>query len=439
MTIIQFSNTLTPEETMIWDCARHWKAPKQTSFSKELDWEKVLQICQSNRMQVLFVDYLKSSENWEKLPSDIQTALEEDYAKLERSAHMMSESLSQFLQISKEKSVEAAILKGLWLSINLYGNPATRPGGDIDILVRRNDVQDCLKILDEMGLGRWWPNLLDDAYYDRHHLHQQRCTQDLKIWFEIHWAIEHPYTLLTIDYDALMDRTTPGVFLGEPVQELALSDLLLLISIHLVKHAIYLPQTLHRTDLLRLILADGMLMYFLDIVEFITHFNTDLDWDFILECTHQWGASDILGSVLRVCRDYFAAPVPDQVIENLPVTSAGRLTQSILNQMADYELATYLGEKPDRLWEFLVVTNGAFIVRPIRILDTFSYFFPPPEFIGRRYGASSFFRSVKHFGRAFKEFSRLGIDTLYFSWERYRRLKALNQSASIFNRLEIDV
>ncbi len=102
------------------------------------------------------------------------------------------------------------MLKGLSLSVNIYGDPAMRPGGDIDLLMRRDQVTQSLVILDEMGLGRWWPNLLDDAYYDRHHLHQQRCSQDLRIWFEPHWALDHPYTLLTIDYEALMDRTTPG-------------------------------------------------------------------------------------------------------------------------------------------------------------------------------------------------------------------------------------
>jgi hypothetical protein len=30
------------------------------------------------------------------------------------------------------------------------------------------------------------------------------------------------------------------------------------------------------------------------------------------------------------------------------------------------------------------------------------------------------------------------MDTAYYTWERYRRLKALQQSASLFNRLETE-
>jgi hypothetical protein len=79
---------------------------------------------------------------------------------------------------------------------------------------------------------------LKDEYFARHHLHQQRSTSDLSIWFEIHWALDHPYTLLTVDYESIFARAKPSGLLGEPIQEMALPDLLLSLAIHLVKHAV---------------------------------------------------------------------------------------------------------------------------------------------------------------------------------------------------------
>jgi hypothetical protein len=93
-----------------------------------------------------------------------------------------------------------------------------RPGGDIDILVRQNEVDACLALLNEQGIGEYWPNLLHDDYFTRHHLHQQRCTPDLNIWFEIHWALDHPYTLLTIDYESIFERAEPSAIMGAPIR-----------------------------------------------------------------------------------------------------------------------------------------------------------------------------------------------------------------------------
>lgn len=147
-----------------------------------------------------------------------------------------------------------------------------------------------------------------DPYYVRHHLHLQRCSRDLRIWFEVHWALDHPYTLLTVDYDAMMDRTTPGELLGAPVADLTPADMLLSLTIHLVKHALYLPSIIDRPDIARVVLADDILMYFLDVAEVIKQHQGDIDWSLTATLAHEWGAVDMLGAVLRVCATYLDAP-----------------------------------------------------------------------------------------------------------------------------------
>jgi hypothetical protein len=277
---------------------------------------------------------------------------------------------------------------------------------------------------------------MDDAYYERHHLHQQRCTPDLKLWFEIHWALDHPLTRLTVDYEAMMDRATPGTLLGAPVHDLSLPDLLLSLAIHLVKHAVYLPSTLTRPDLARLILGDGMLMYYLDVAEVVKQFAADIDWSLLAIICRESGTAAIMGSVLQVCQELLAAPVPEQLLAALPVQGSGSATHYVMDRVADYEVATHMGERPSRFWELMLVTNGAFILRPIRALDLFSYCFPGRDYLLRRYGRASLPTAGGHFLRATGQYARLGVDTIYFTYDRYRRLKALKMSTSLFNRLE---
>jgi len=178
-----------------------------------------------------------------------------------------------------------------------------------------------------------------------------------------------------------------------------------------------------------------MLMYYLDVTETLKQ-HQDIDWDLTVRLAHEWGAVDILGSVLQVCKRYFDAPIPDKVLSALPVSKYGSVTRNLMARAAEQKLAAYEGRVGNRFWKFLLASNGAFILRPIRMLETISYFFPPSDFLHRHYGQSNTLIRLRHLFIAFFQTLRFGWDTLYFGIERYFRLKRLGKSASLFNRLE---
>ncbi|HFQ93199.1 MAG TPA: hypothetical protein ENK32_04270, partial [Anaerolineae bacterium] len=269
---------LTSEEQFIWNCARRWRNPTPEMLAGPLNWRRVAEIGRTNRMETLLRDLLIRLDAWDGLPPDARAILQKGADKYARNAAIMGDSLHTYLHMAADRGIDTAVLKGLSISINLYGNPAMRPGGDIDVLVREKDVAASLDILEEMGIGQNWPNLMRDDYYTRHHLHQQRCTADLTLWYEIHWALDHPLTRLTIDYEGMMDRATSGTLLDAPVRDLSWEDNLIALCVHLVKHAVYLTAVLDRPDLPRILLADGMLMYFLDVAELVNLRGAALDW-----------------------------------------------------------------------------------------------------------------------------------------------------------------
>jgi hypothetical protein len=402
-----------------------------------VDWAALVRVGLWNRAQTLLLSFLEAQQVLDQFPAEALSSLQEGVGKFRQDAAVMGESLQIYLQKAAERGIKTAVLKGLSVSANIYGEPAMRPGGDIDVLVRQKDVNGSIAILDEMEIGQNWPNLMDDRYYERHHLHQQRCTPDLRLWYEVHWALDHPLTRLTIDYEAVMDRTTAGTLLGAPVADLSLPDLLLSLAIHLVKHAIYLPSVLDHPNLARIILADGMLMYFVDVAEVVKQHEGEIDWRQTVELAIAWGAAEMLGAVLQVCHGYLHAPVPDWVLKALPVSGPNWLKQKVMQRVVAYETAVYLGTPPSKLWKFLLITNGAFILRPIRLLDLLEYCFPGREYLRRKYGSGSILRGVAHFFKAMGQYGRITIDTFYFTWERYWRLRRQKYSTSLFNRLEV--
>src|SRR5690349_737370 len=424
---------LSTEEQLVYEFAHRWRDETYRPDLQGVDWMRLAQILTHNRMAVLAGQVFARVNP--SIPVEAQTLLREQTEKYERTASKFGDALVTYLKAAEQRQIPTVVLKGLWLCEKVYQTPAMRPGGDIDILVRHAQVDACLKLLAEQGIDEFWPNLLKDEYFTRHHLHQQRSTPDLNIWFEIHWALDHPYTLLTVDYEGIFQRATPARLLGAPIHEMAVPDLLLSLAIHLVKHAVYLPSLVEREDLPRIILADGMLMYYLDVTEVVKQYE-EIDWDLTIKLAREWGAVDILAAVLHVCKRYFDAPVPGKVFDALRVSRPRALTHQLMSRAAEQELAAYEGRQGSRFWKLLLAPNGAFILRPIRMLETLSYFLPPADFLYRRYGKTTLSTRARHFLRALAQMLRFGWDTFYFGMERYFRLRRQGKSASLFNKLE---
>lgn len=427
---------LTPEETLTYEFANHWRDSSYRPNLRDIDWNRFARLLTHNRMGVLAAPILERVDV--QIPMEARKLLREQKEKYKRSASSLGTSLITYLKAAKTREIPTIILKGLWLCEKIYDNLSMRPGGDIDILVPKNKVDDCLALLNEQGIGEYWPNLLKDEYFTKHHLHQQRSTPDLSVWFEIHWALDHPYTLLTVDYEDIFRRAKPAQLLGAPIEEMEFPDLLLSLAIHLVKHAIYLPSLLEREGLPRIILADGMLMYYLDVAEVLKK-HPDVNWDLTIHLARQWGAVDILGSVLQVCKKYFAAPIPGEVISALPVRGPWQITRKLMARAAEQELAAYEGQPVNRFWKLMLASNGAFILRPVRLLETASYFFPPTDFLTRRYSTSNLVTRIYHLFKAFLQTLSFSWDTFYFGLERYFRLKRMGKKTSLFNTLETDL
>ena len=425
---------LDPEERQIYELAKHWRNPSFRPDTRQFDWLRFANLICANRMAVLAGRTFEQADC--PIPSDAKLLLDGQVKKYADLAALFRGPLSTYLNSAAVSQVQTIVLKGLWLCENIYSYPAMRPGADIDILVPRAQVNDCIALLREQGIGAFWPNLLSDEYFERHHLHQQRSSPDLKIWFEIHWALDHPYTLLTIDYAGIFQRAHPGNLLGAPVLEMTPADLLLTLAIHLVKHAVYLPSLLERPDLPRIILADGMLMNYLDVAEVLKRFSAEIDWDFTAQLARSWGASDSLGSVLQVCHRYLEAPVRADALAALAVAPVAPITQNLMARAAEQKLAPYEHQPASRFWQLLLASNGAFILRPIRLLETLSYFFPREEYLNRRYGRANLWIRTRHLLLALYQSLRFSADAVYFAVERYIRLKRMGKSASLFQRLD---
>ncbi|MGB1253839.1 MAG: nucleotidyltransferase family protein, partial [Candidatus Promineifilaceae bacterium] len=350
----QLDVDVSAENAFLWQVACHWRNPQPLIDPSTLNWQTVVQTAIKNKMPMLLYRYLQAIDV--QLPVAAADQLEASVEAYQSKAATFTMALRDYMNLAAERDVPTVPLKGLWVAERVYGQSDMRPGHDMDILVRRQDVARSVKICEQLGFNRYWPGLLPDDYYLRHHLHIELSLTDCWTWIEVHWAFDHPRTLLTIDYDGLFNRATTGRLLGATIAEPTWEDVLLSLSIHLVKHMVFLPAVLARSDLPDLVLADGRMMHFLDVAEAVKQFHEVIDWQLLVRLATESGAVASMGAVLHVCQRLFDAPVPPFVLTALAIPPQDRLTRKLYQEMANH----LIGQSQSKLWGFLVEPNWKF-------------------------------------------------------------------------------
>lgn len=113
---------------------------------KDLDWEKILQI--SVRHKVLPIVY-KAIYNY--IPIKYQASYDQKYYDIIKKVNIRMHELDRILQITKQNSIDVILLKGPVLSDIIYNDLYARQFADLDLLVKKNDMEKMFYLLNDIG------------------------------------------------------------------------------------------------------------------------------------------------------------------------------------------------------------------------------------------------------------------------------------------------
>jgi hypothetical protein len=297
---------------------------------------------------------------------------------------------ARLLDVLRSAHVPVMPLKGLALRETIYPDPALRPSGDIDLLVRAEDVQKAESALQALGY------LPDETYHPRawyrpansHHLVPYRLP-GREVQVEIHWNLAPPEAHLLVDIEGIWARAVAGQLAGHPVWLLAPEDLLL----YLALHASLLSRFLTR------------LHHLVDVVETTRHYAPQLDWGRLAERARQWDAQRYLYLILRVADELLGLPDVGQAWADLRPTGFDEALVKTVRQrvlamarlephewttdyLMTYALAQSAGEKLQVLWQALFPSRermaqlydlppesrwlpGYYLIRPFQLLGRY--------------------------------------------------------------------
>lgn len=369
---------------------------------KEDAWERLLEEADQQGLICLLFQRLSGSAQAGKLPPRVYDSIKARVFGLAARNIALAQEAVPILRAFESRQLACAPVRGLALAELLYGEITVRPMGDMDLLVRKDELQAATETLLELGFqaidrrpgfARTYSNTLEFVK-DRHGW----------VIVEPHWTLAYPPFADRIDMDAVWKRCVRGRVLGLETWLLSREDLLLHLCLHLI----------HKRD-------DAPLLWFYELDRFIRQAGAALDWSQVMQIAQETGQSLLIAEALRSTGGLFATPVPETVTLQLKAASAH--TTPSAGGFSDHRLAHLLaGDSCADGRESLALF---FAIKGLRAKLRYmsAILFPSSEFMRLNYGLSS----NSHLG-----FCYLGR-MAYLTWEGFKGilgLLALRRSGS---------
>jgi hypothetical protein len=269
-------------ELVLASCGRARLLDITSRLTPDLDWERVLESAEHHRL-IPAVHAALAGKNG--VPSTLRARA---HKHAWRVLHFTVE-LAKIARCFEQREIEFLAHKGPVLAQLLYGNPAVRQFGDLDVIVRS---QDFARAKDALIASGYDSRLRLSSRQERSFLQSgYECTFGLnseRNLVELQWQIVPRFYSIDFDIDALFSRSMQIDLDSVPLRTMGHEDLLLVLCVHAAKH-----------EWAQL----GMLRDIAALAEF------NLDWNWIVAEARRLGISKILQVSLQSAEELFNLPL----------------------------------------------------------------------------------------------------------------------------------
>ena len=174
-------------ERLLLDSARPAARPPAAAPSAgAATWSTVLALAEAHNTLPTCAFRFADAEGLSDAARERLLRIREEVRSLDR---LYVAVLGNLLDVFAAHGLPVMVLKGARIAEQLYEHPAARMGKDIDLLVRRSDLQAAGDLLAARGFA-----CRDRAYYDAHHFHHTwvHGTRPLAERVELHWDVTLP-------------------------------------------------------------------------------------------------------------------------------------------------------------------------------------------------------------------------------------------------------
>ncbi len=262
-------------------------------------WEALILEAKNQAIPSILYSLLVELEKTCNLDFPSKVQLHQGYIITAARNTLILHETEQLLSNLRDAEIAVAGLKGIFLLENVYNNVGARPMNDIDILIRKRDLAECINVLERIGYTPTGYFCLDDQNIDTKHVPPMQKEGGAMV--EVHWTLLEEDEPFTIDADALWERTVPARIANVDALALSVVDLVLHLCLHLAYQ--------HYLDL--------GLRGLLDIALVIHKFRPEIDWQKLILIARSWGAERVTLLALKLVETQLKVPIPAELVNSL--------------------------------------------------------------------------------------------------------------------------
>ncbi|MCK4732459.1 MAG: nucleotidyltransferase family protein, partial [Methanophagales archaeon] len=285
-------------------------------LNDRLDWDYIVETSMRHGISPLLYWNLSRIDDGEYVPAEVMTKLRIVYYKNIAWNMLRYDELSKILIAFNDAEIDVIVLKGAFLAETIYKNIGLRPMSDIDILVRREDLQKVKKELVQLGYAgiiyptkwheklytQWQTELKEEIQFNKH---------DKNVRIDVHWNVQPPVIPFQIDINKFWENAQPVKIAGVETLMLAPEDLLQHLCLHLDKH-----------------INSGAIPFrwYCDIAEVIRHYEGKINWKYLVQNSKNYGIEEPIYQSLYFVNKYLGAFVPKDVLETIKTVNVNSNT-----------------------------------------------------------------------------------------------------------------
>jgi hypothetical protein len=328
-----------------------------------LDWEGLIQFADQHGLTPLLYSQLRNdSDLWSAVPLYMQQQLQQRYLYSAQRNLRLYHQFLKLIKVLKQVDIPVIVLKGIYLAYAVYHDYALRPMVDVDVLVRRGDVDKVESALSALGY-----RLSDWKHRDwclKYHYHLSYTHPELDVNLELHWHIQRPKGPYPVEIDELWRHAQPISIAGVELLALSHEHLLLYHCLHIAKHGFGVG-----------------LRPFCDLAAILRHYHDQIDWHQVQVGAEGWRIAKAVGLSL-----YFTHEFLDGVTASILETHRPVLADPDILDTAREQIYT-IGSSTSRLSsEFLQLWAGE--PDQSKVSQLLRRMFLPPDLMASNYQLS---------------------------------------------------
>ncbi len=198
--------------------------PLSSGALPSIEWDALVPELRAQQLTPFVYVRLRASPRWRNVPLAVQRVLAEDFQGHSVRTYLMQAELTAIVAALDEAGVPVLLLKGAALGRLVYGSPAERPIGDIDLLIPAGGLEAARQALEQRqyeAQGLFWMARWQQRY--RAELPMVcRALDRQNLLVELHWfLVELPYYIDRIPMAEIWQAATPaadlpGAMLPDP-------------------------------------------------------------------------------------------------------------------------------------------------------------------------------------------------------------------------------